>query len=54
MSDKKNEKKSFTYVDELDAVLLDGVQCDGDVLQGVGLCLRGPIVPQLPTLEYLH
>ena len=41
---------AHTYVDELDAVLLYGVQCDGDVLQGVGLGLGGAVVPQLPSL----
>ena len=43
-----------TYVDELDAVLLDGVQGDGDVLQGVRLAGGSLVVSQLPLLQRLH
>lgn len=43
-----------TDIDQFDAVLLDGVQGDGDVLQGVGLALRSLVVFQFPLLKNLH
>ena len=48
------KKHMLTYVDQLDAVLLDGVEGDGDVLEGVGLGLWSLVVSQLPFLQRLH
>jgi hypothetical protein len=47
-------KEGLTYIDELDAILLYGIQGDGDVLQGVGLGLGCAVVPQFPSLQHLH
>ncbi len=45
----------LTDVDELDAVVLDGVEGDGDVLNLVVLALRAPVgAPQPAPLEPLH
>ena len=44
----------FTYVDQLDAILLNGVQGYCDVLQGVWLRLRPLVVSQLPFLQRLN
>ena len=46
--------KQLTYVDKLDAVLLNGVEGDGDVLEGVGLGLWSLVVSKLPFLQCLH
>ena len=47
-------EKRLTYVNKLYAVLLYGVEGDGDVLEGVGLGLGSLVVPQLPLLQRLH
>ena len=44
----------LTYVNKLDAVLLYGVEGDGDVLEGVGLGLWSLVVSKLPFLQRLH
>ena len=46
--------KGLTYVNKLDAVLLNGVEGDGDVLEGVGLGLWSLVVSKLPFLQRLH
>ena len=48
------KKHMLTYVDQLDAVLLDGVEGDGDVLERVGLRLWPLVVAQLSLLQSLH
>ena len=48
------KKHILTYVDQLDAVLLDGVEGDGDVLERVGLRLWSLVVSQLSLLQSLH
>ena len=48
------KKDMLTYVDQLDAVLLDGVEGDGDVLERVGLRLWSLVVAQLSLLQSLH
>ena len=55
-SDEVNNTKvdGLTDIDEFNAVLLDGVQGDGDVLQGVRLALRSLVVFQFPLLKNLH
>ena len=47
-------EKRLTYVNKLYAVLLYGVEGDGDVLEGMGLRLRPLVVSQLPLLQCLH
>ena len=42
-----------TYIDELDSVLDDGVERDGDVLQLVVLVHRPLVVPHPPLLQHL-
>ena len=49
-----DSKHMLTYVDQLDAVLLDGVEGDGDVLERVGLRLWPLVVSQLSLLQSLH
>ena len=44
----------LTDVNKLDAVLLYGIEGDGDVLEGVRLGLRTLVVSQLPLLQRLH
>ena len=46
--------KRLTYVNKLDAILLYGVESDGDVLEGVRLGLRSLVVSKLPFLQCLH
>ena len=48
------KKHMLTYVDQLDAILLDGVEGDGDVLERVGLRLWSLVVSQLSLLQSLH
>ena len=49
-----NVIKRLTYVNELDAVLLYGIEGDGYVLQGVRLGLWSLVVSQLPFLQCLY
>ena len=46
--------KQLTYVNKLDAVLLNGVEGNGDVLEGVRLGLWSLVVSKLPFLQRLH
>ena len=51
MTDDENE---LTNIDKFDAVLLDSIQGDGDVFQGMRLALRSLVVFQFPLLKNLH
>ena len=55
MTEDDNAKDDdLTDIDKFDSVLLDGVQGDGDVLQGVRLALRSLVVFQFPLLKNFH
>ena len=49
--DDEEVSKQLTDIDQLDAILLDSVQSDGDVLQSMRLTLRSFVVFQFPLLK---
>ena len=49
--DDEEVSKQLTNIDQLDAILLNSVQSDGDVLQSMRLTLRSFVVFQFPLLK---
>ena len=49
-----DDEDELTNIDKFDAVLLDSIQGDGDVFQGMRLALRSLVVFQFPLLKNLH